>query len=206
MKRIIAFALCAILMVCAFSVVAFAEGEQPDVIVQRTVDAEEKTIAETVVDYFKDHLEEISVIVTLILTVIYNARKHGLLNKSIGTLNNNAVTVAENSSSVIKEALEKMNGVSEVVGEYSEKFEAFLSEFRETVAEKKRLADALAKVEGFLEKARLANVELSNEVAELLVLANIPPSKKEELYSRHITAVKAIEEVTEVIQHDGEEA
>jgi hypothetical protein len=52
-------------------------------------------------------------------------------------------------------------------------------------------------------------MELANEVAELLVLANIPNSKKEELYSRHLAAVGAIAEAekTEVtINEDGQEA
>ena len=44
----------------------------------------------------------------------------------------------------------------------------------------------------------LANVELANEVAELLVLANIPNSKKEELYSRHLAAVGAIAEAEKI--------
>ena len=44
----------------------------------------------------------------------------------------------------------------------------------------------------YIKASKLANVELANELAELLVLANIPNSKKDELYSRHIAAVAAI--------------
>ena len=59
-----------------------------------------------------------------------------------------------------------------------------------------------------METSKAANIELSNEVAELLVLANIPNSKKEELYSRHRAVVDAITttEVSEVNEDDGAEA
>jgi hypothetical protein len=59
----------------------------------------------------------------------------------------------------------------------------------------------------YIKTAKLANVEFANELAELLVLANIPNSKKDELYSRHIAAVGAIAEAekTEVTTNDGGE-
>jgi hypothetical protein len=98
--------------------------------------------------------------------------------------------------------------VSSIVGEYTAKIEAFLAEFRENAEDKSKLAGLLEKAETFIETAKLANVELANEVAELLVLANIPNAKKDELYARHLAAVNAITDAehTEVISHDGEEA
>lgn len=206
MKRFFAFALCAILLVCVFVIVSFAEevlpeAELPEAVEQETTTVEEPTVTESIVAYVKDHFEEISVVITLILTIFYNARKHGLLNKSIGTLNNNAITVAENSNTSVQ------NVLNTVIG-YSAKVEEFLAEFRANAEEKEKLEGLLEKAEGFLETAKLANVELANEVAELLVLANIPNSKKDELYSRHLAAVNAIADAehTEVIHNDGEEA
>lgn len=203
MKRFFAFMICAVLLICAFPVVAFAEGEAPETVVQET------TLAEDIVGYIKAHLEEISVIITLIVTAFYNVRKHGILNKSIGTINNNAVTVAENSQFAIHKALTEVASVSAVVTGYKEEIERLLAEFRANSEDKQKLEQALDEVHAHLKTAKLANMELANEVAELLVLANIPNSKKEELYSRHLAAVGAIAEAekTEVItDENGQEA
>lgn len=228
MKRIFAFVICAVLLLCAFPVVALAEGEAPEIVVQ------EPTLTDEIVGYIKQHLEEISVIITLILTAFYNVRKHKILNKSIGTVNNNAVTVAENSQTAISQALTNMECVTSALTEYRVEFERMLEEFRANVAEKQaleeligecrtviekllaeypanfeekqKLEQTLSEVHAHLKTAKLANVELANEVAELLVLANIPNAKKEELYSRHRAAVGAIAdaEKTEAITNDGQ--
>ena len=61
-------------------------------------------------------------------------------------------------------------------------------------------------METLLKATKLANIEMSNDVAELLVLANIPNAKKEELYARHTQALKQLEEVEkEVNDHEGKE-
>lgn len=189
------------------------ETEPPDTEAAPLPDADasdtgEKTTAEKIVDYVITHLEEISVIITLILTVFYQVRKHGVLNKTIGTLNNNAITVAENSNTAIQEALSGVSGVSTVVSGFTEQIATLLAEVRKNAEEKESLEAKLTEVTDYLKTAKLANVELANEVAELLVLANIPNSKKEELYSRHRAAVEAIAsaEKTEVTADDGQEA
>jgi hypothetical protein len=181
-------------------VVAFAEGGAP---------AEEPLITtERIVNYAKNHLEEISVIVTMILTVFYNVRKHRSLNRSIGTLNNNAVTVSENSSKAVNSALAGVEAVSAVVGGYKTEIANLIAEIRKSDGEKKQLEGALASAQEYLTSAKLANVEFANELAELLVLANIPNAKKEELYARHRAAVDAIStaEKAEVKDDDGKEA
>lgn len=147
---------------------------------------------ELIVGYVKAHLEEISVIITLIFTAFCQVRKHGVLNKSIGVLNNNAVTVAENSNSAIQKALAEVEGVSAVVNGYKEEIALLLAEIRRNNEEKQNLETSLAEVHSHLKQAKLANVEFANELAELLVLANIPNSKKDELYARHLAAVNAI--------------
>lgn len=197
MKRFLALALCAIVLVCTFTIVGFAE--ETEAVEQVTV--AEPTVTESIVDYVKGHIEEISVILTLIVTVLLNAKRHGLLTTSIGTLNNNSVSIAQS-------ALAEVTRVSTVVGEYTEKIEAFLAECRANAEDKENLTSMLEKADAFIESAKLANKELADEVASLLVLANIPNSVKDELMSKHIAAVHAIEAVehTEVIHHDGEEA
>lgn len=202
MKKILIFMLC-LMLLGAIPIVSYAAEAPTDA----TEVVEEKTVTEEIVDYVKTHAEELGVIATLILTIFYEVRKHGKLNGSIGTLNNNAIAVAENSAATIKKALEGVEDVAKVVSNYKDEFEAILSEWRKTAEEKKSLEDTLNNVEAFLKTAKLATLELSNEVAELLVLANIPNSKKEELYSRHRAAVCAIAEAEgEVTAHDGEEA
>ncbi len=216
MKKILAFILCAIL-ICATPIIASAEGEpvEEDVTVSETLPSEneteaedEKTITEIIVGYVKDNIEEISVIGALIVSAFYNKLKNGKLDLSIGTLNNNAIAVAENSAAAIKSALEEVEGIAEVVRNYKDEFAEILSEIRKSAEEKKSIEETLAHVETFLKTSKCATLELSNEVAELLVLANIPNSKKEELYSRHRAAVDAIAvaETTEVKDDDGKTA
>lgn len=206
MKKLFAFFMCAMMLICVIPIVSFAEAEATDAIVQETTVADDdiRTMTDQVLGYVQEHLEEISVIITLILTVLYQVLKHGSLNKSIGTLNNNAVKVAENSKVSIDEALGKMGNMSDAVIEYKEQIEKLLGEFRATAEEKQQLERALAETQKFIQTAKLANIEFANELAELLVLANIPPSKKEELYARHRKSVEAIAdaEKTEVITNE----
>lgn len=211
MKRLLVILLCVVLM-CAMPVVAFAE-EVTDPSVETEVVVPEKSEAqveaelttEKIITYIQEHLEEISVIITMILTVFYQVRKHGALNKSIGTLNNNAVAVAENSRTAIGEALSNVSLVSAAVEGYKSEIANLLAEVRANEEEKQKLASTLSSVEKYFETAKAANLELANEVAELLVLANIPNSKKEELYARHRAAVDAIAVAEKTDVKEGEE-
>lgn len=218
MKKFLALIVCTILIACAFPISVFAEGESVDA-VETTVEvvstsptteesasegenSGDKTMpditTDLIVGYIKDHFEEISVVITLILTAFYNIRKHKLLNRSISATNNNAITISENSDRAITEALETMQG-------YKTEFTEMLAEYRANAEEKKRLEQTLNEAMAYIKAAKLANTEFSNELAELLVLANIPNSKKDELYSRHLAAVHTINEAekTEVNTDDG---
>lgn len=204
MKRFLVIMLCVVL-IFALPIVAFAEEDASSVETETPVPdtetpAPEKSEAqieaelttEKIVGYIQEHLEEISVIITMILTVFYQVKKHSSLNKSIGTLNNNAVAVAEKSSTAIGEALTGVSLVSAAVDNYKTEIANLLAEVRANEAEKQKLASTIASVEKYMATTKAANIELANEIAELLVLANIPNSKKEELYSRHRAAVDAI--------------
>lgn len=217
MKKILAFMICIVLF-CAMPVVVFAEGGEavdesvsgetiPSPEAEPAPPEQENSITDAIVAWITENFEEISVIVTLVLTVFYQARKHIVLNKSIGTLNNNAVTVSERSNDAINTALTKVQGVADVVNGYKEEIALLLSEIGTNAEEKKKLEQALSEVHEHLKTAKLANIELANEVAELLVLANIPNSKKDELYSRHLAAVGAIAEAEKAEATDaGEKA
>lgn len=223
MKKLFAFMLCAVLL-CAVPISAFAEGEISDSVEaegsvaeeliageETSVEVEEKdemrAITDNIMSYIEEHIDSISLILTVLLSIFYQIRKHALLNKSIGTLNNNAVTVAENSATCIQEALLGMTGVANTVAEYREKTTELLEAYKQSAEDKKALEAMLVECEKYLKNAKSANVELSNEVAELLVLANIPNSKKDELYARHRAAVGLIEkaEATEVTPDERKE-
>ena len=166
---------------------------------------------EMIVDYIFSHPEEITVIITMIGTIIYQVKKNRSLGKSMSLMNNNAVAMSEYSTAAINQALLTMNNVANQVEGYKYDIEVLLGEVRDTAEQKKKLAEALITVEDHLKVAKLANTELANEVAELLVLANIPNSKKDELYARHRAAVALIDAAAaetgnEVVDDDREEA
>lgn len=209
MKKIFALMLCVMLLL-SLPVAVFAEGEDAvveDTVVEEEVATGEKTdieieadkITEQIVVWFQDNFEEISVIITLLLTLFYQVKKHTSLNKSIGTLNNNAVAIAENSGATITQALSGVSSVSAVITDYIGKMDNLLAEVRSNEEDKRAMKAALDTAMKYVESAKSANIELANELAELLNLANIPNSKKEELYARHRAAVEAMASIAGVI-------
>jgi hypothetical protein len=205
MKKILVFVLCALLIV-ALPTVAYAQEIPEETTTETTETVPEESMTDIVTGWIQENFEEISVIGTLLSVIFYEVRKHRSLNGTIGTLNNNAIKVAENSASTIKEMLTEAQDIAKVVTAYKDEFALLLGEVRKSAEEKRGLEETLNHVEAFLKSAKLATLELSNEVADLLVLANIPNSKKEELYSRHTQAVHAIEAMEEAIGNDGSEA
>lgn len=168
-------------------------------------------ISKQIEEWVIPHIEEISVVITLIASSFYQKRKHKILNKSIGVLNNNSVSLAETSTSMMNTSLMEMKGVTGVVEGNSAIIAQMLEEYKKTAEENKRLTEMLEAVDNHLKTSKQANIEFSNELAELLVLANIPNSKKDELYARHLAAVNSIAEAEvtvheEVKEHDGEKA
>ena len=195
MKKILAILMCMFLLL-TFTVTTFAEDStSAEAIVTKEVTASESEnlvadndlSVDDIVNYVKYHVEEISVIISLLISAVYAVRRNKKIHGSITTVNNNAVAIAKNSE-------DSMAGMSSVVTEYKDKMSTMLDEIRRNNEERAQLEASLAEVSKYLKSTRLANVELANEVAELLVLANIPNSKKDELYSRHLAAVNAISE------------
>ena len=184
MKKIFIILLCAML-IFALPISAYAsEGETTSEIV-----TEEISITETIIDYVKSHIEEILVIVTICMSAFINNHYRGNLKSSIGKINNNAITIADNGAAVAEKALVKLEEATTAMREERQHTESMLSN-----------------VESFLKATKLATIELANVVAELLVLANIPNSKKDELYARHMTAVHELEALEEVMSNVGKEA
>lgn len=221
MKKIFALILCAML-ICATPIVAFAEeGENATEVTENTsveemvteskISASEETLPDKFIGFITENYEGtsfLSLAITIVVYTFFAIKKHKSLHGSIGVLNNNAVTIADTSAKAINQAMERAEALAEVVKEYKADMASAIEEIRKLGAEKQSLEDTLLTVEKTLQTLKMADIEFGNEVAELLVLANIPNAKKEELYSRHRAAVDAIEtaEKTEVITDDGLEA
>jgi len=203
MKKFLILMLC-IILICAMPTIAFAT-EAAEATTDFFTTEEIVTWLKT---WVKAHIEEISVVVTLIFTTIHNIRKNKALGKSMTTVNNNAVTIATDSKKAIADALKSVKEMTETVNGYKEEIAKLLLEVRKNAEEKQALEKTLADVTAYLKTAKMANVEFADELAELLVLANIPNSVKEELYERHRKAVNSIAEAekTEVVENETEEA
>ena len=192
-----------VLLLCMLPISVFAaDGILEETTEKSEAQIEAELMTDKIVSYVQYHLEEISVIITLILTLFYQVKKHASLNKSIGTLNNNAVAVAERSKLTIDQALAGVSGASSIVTEYIGKMDNLLTEIRTNEEDKKKMQAALDTAMKYVESAKAANIEFANEFAELLTLANIPNSKKEELYARHRAAVDAIATINTEVKPD----
>lgn len=221
MKKILAILLC-VMLVCITPVVAFADDSTVaedsglvDVPDTDPIPTDEppttevvKTIAEQIEEWIVARLDDIAVVVTLVLNIIYTFRKNKSLNKSLGTINNNAITIAKTSNDSVSTALAGVENAATIVSQFSNDISLLLAEVRKNAEEKEALEEVLTDVRNSLKTAKLANIEFADELAELLVLANIPNSKKDEIYSRHRAAVESLAEAenTEVKEDVGEEA
>lgn len=169
-----------------------------------TFEEEAKGYTDKIAAWFEANSGALGIVFTIIGYGIVLFKKVKTMAKSVTTLNNNAVSVSESGSKIATDALKKIDEASKVVGGYADKISELLAKIEKSEEDKQRLEAALSDVHAHLKTAKAANVELANEVAELLVLANIPNSKKDELYARHLAAVGAIAdaEKTEVKEDD----
>lgn len=196
MKKFLAITMCMVILLLTFFVTTSAEeATAMEEMVTEEVSVTESEPSwlpfEPTVDGFKAYIdenaEEITVIFSIILYALYFAKYIKKVINAIITTNNNTVAVSKNSE-------ESMAGMSSVVTQYKDEMATMLDEIRRNNDERAQLETSLAEVSKYLKSTRLANIELANEVAELLVLANIPNSKKDELYAKHRAAVNAIAE------------
>ena len=171
-----------------------------------TADGGENLLSARFEAWVLPHLEEISVVVTLLFSLVYQVRKNKLLGKSMGVMNDNAVTIAEQSSGMMAQALAGMENAALAVKGYDERIASLLDAYGAAAEDRERLERELIEVRAYLKSAAEANLEFSNELAELLSLANIPNFKKEEIGARHLAAVRAMQAVREVTDDVGEKA
>jgi hypothetical protein len=234
MKKILAFIL-VLMLFCALPLVTYAEGEEVsegnsapeeemptegEISPPESVPEEEETPAEIATEWdhiknlfsenFKDwilsHLEEMFVIISLLMSYFYDKRKHKLLNRSMGTLNNNAVTVAKSSTDFMGDALAQMRDASGAVVQYDSSIKELLEAFKTTAEEKARLEREHVEIKNYLKIESESNREFANVLAELIALSNIPNYKKEELGSRHAKAIEAIIEAAAKAEAEADNA
>ena len=231
MKKILAFIVC-IVLICAMPLAVFAEEVSETLPVEDmipeteaidttptteatplpapsepTIKEEAKGYADIIAAWFEANSGFLGTIFTIIGYGIVILKRSKKMTETAATANNNAVAIAENGSIIANNALTQVKDIAEVVRGYSDKMSELLARVEKSEEDKQKLETALADVHTHLKTAKLANVELANEVAELLVLANIPNSKKDELYARHLAAVGAIADAenTEVKEDDVEQ-
>lgn len=193
MKKIFMILLCVLMMV-AVPTVAFAASETEEV-PDKTITEVEMTITERVVEYVKENAEGILAVLASLGSAILVKLIGGKLSNSVSTLNNNSINIA-------KEASDKLETATKKLDEYEGKMADFLSKLNRSEEEKKILETTVAQVDTFLKSAKVAILDLADELAELLLLANIPNAKKEEALKIHQEALKKINEIEGVINND----
>jgi uncharacterized protein YoxC len=193
--------------------------------VEETPVEEEITLTESIAKWLENNADTISLIISIIGAVIVIVKRISDVLKKAGIINDNAVTIATESASQMQAARETINNAANVVTGYNEQITALLSAFSTLLDENKLLKDDVNTLKNYLHTSTNANLEFSNELAELLALSNIPNYKKDEIGQRHLESVQAIldaealadvimshhnpvEEtpVEEVKENDGEEA
>ena len=180
----------------------------------------EDTISGFIVSWVTPNIEEISVVIAILGLIVDNRREKKKMNKVTTTLNNNAITIANECSNAMENALSTINAASEKVLNYEERIAELLASAKNNAEDRKKLEVEIVELKEFLAVSTNANVEFANQLGELLQLANIPNFKKQELGERlkeHMNAIleaKAHAEhvadtlvaVEEVKENDGETA
>ncbi len=242
MKKIIAI-MVGLMLIFAMPVLCFAEeaeaGEAADTTVTEdnstteteTPTEEEKTPSEdapavedqlkTITDAIAKFLEEngidIAQIVTFITGALAVVMKIRESIKAAKVLNNNSITISKENATFMAQAQSALEGVSAIVTKYEGDINKLLEAFKVTAEEKVVLEREIVEINAQFKVLAEANIEFSNELAELLSLANIPNFKKEEIGARHAAAVNIIKDsedkiaaltpakTEEVLENGGEE-
>ena len=161
-----------------------------------TAPAEEEldwgAVSKNIEHWFYENYDKALVTAFLLVSAFAEKSREKRINKSMGTINNNAITVAEKSSAFMAEALGNIKNTAGVVTSYDERILAMLEEFKMAAEDRAMLEKELVETKNYLRTATDANLEFANELADLLALANIPNFKKEELGARHLKSVNAI--------------
>lgn len=193
--------------------------------VEPPVEEVKMTLTESIAKWLEENADTISLILSIIGACIVIVKKVGDILKKAGIINDNAITIATESASQMKAAQDTINNAANVVTGYNEQITSLLGAFSSLLDENKLLKDDVNTLKNYLHTSTSANIEFSNELAELLALSNIPNYKKDEIGQRHLESIQAILDaqsladvilanhnpvvetpVEEVKENDGEEA
>lgn len=193
MKKIFALILC-LMMLFALPVASFAEGEET--VTEETATAEDgrdwAMLSSAILDWLYDNYDKALMTMFLLMSALYDSSRDKKLKKNMGTLNNNAITVAKDSSAFMSQALADIKNASGVVTSHDELIAALIAAYQQNTEDKQKLEKEIVEMKEYFKIFAESNIEFSNELAELLGLSNIPNYKKEEIGARHLAAVKAI--------------
>lgn len=131
----------------------------------------------------------------------------GVVQEALGEAREIMQAISDGNAAALTETLGKAETIAETVVSFKEVMETFLERIGDIESDKVATREALLEAAKAMEACKKAVLEDGNIVAELLLLANIPNSKKEEIYARHLSAVNAIAEAekSEVATDDGKE-
>lgn len=160
-----------------------------------------ETFSSTVVVWVQEHAEELGVIVTLIGYGIALFKKLKANNKSVVTMNNNAVAIAQETTACVEKAMGTIEEVTNVVNDYKGKMDKLLEAYTDSEHARQKLETELLETKEYLRVDSMANLEFANMFEELLALANIPNYKKEEMGARHLARVTEIKKAIEHAEH-----
>lgn len=129
------------------------------------------------------------------------------VNKALGEAREIMQALSDGNAAALTETLSKAETIAECVVSFKDVMETFLERIGDLETDKVATREALIEATKTMEACKKASLEEGNIVAELLLLANIPNSKKEEIYARHLSAVNALAETekSEVATDDGKE-
>jgi hypothetical protein len=118
----------------------------------------------------------------------------GVVQEALGEAREIMQALQDGNAAALTETLGKAETIAETVVSFKEVMETFLERIGDIESDKVATREALLEAAKAMEACKKAVLEDGNIVAELLLLANIPNSKKEEIYARHLSAVNAIAE------------
>lgn len=190
MKKIFALILCLIMLAVPIS--AFAEEAPAQTETGTDWNEIKDTVSGAIVEWVEPNIEEIGVIITLLGYGIMLFKKFGSVLKNMGTMNNNTITISKENAAFMAQAMASINDASGAVTGYDARIAALLDAFQKTAESEKKLENELVEIKNYLKISADANLEFSNELAELLGLANIPNYVKEEIGARHVAAKNSI--------------
>lgn len=207
MKKIFALILCLMLIAVPMSVYADEVAEEittEEVLTEETpapAPEENKgtdwnnikdTFSGAFVEWIEPNLEEIGVIVALFSYGIAMFKKLAGVLKSLGIMNNNTITISKENATLMEQAMSTVTSYEIRIKSLLDSYNDIMETLIQTADDKQRLETELVEIKNYLKISADANLEFSNELAELLGLANIPNYVKEEIGARHVAAKKNI--------------